>query len=129
MHALSDSAKGATGRVVLRHSDGRVVSQEENGDGPVDAAFKAIETATGVNVKLRKFEVRSVTVGEDAQGEAVVTVEHNGRAYRGTSVTTDIVESSVRAFLEVVNRIEANRATAARNDKRTPETEVAASTI
>ena len=128
LHALSDSAKGATGRVVLRHSDGRVVSQEETGDGPVDAAFKAIETATGVNVKLRKFEVRSVTVGEDAQGEAVVTVEHNGRAYRGTSVTTDIVESSVRAFLEVVNRIEANRATAARNDKRTPETEVAAST-
>jgi len=59
-----------------------------------------------VVVTLRKFEVRSVTVGEDAQGEAVVTVEHNGRAYRGSSVTTDIVESGVRAFLEVVNRIE-----------------------
>jgi len=48
----------------------------------------------------------------------VVTVEHNGRAYRGSSITTDIVESGVRAFLEVVNRIESTRATTAR---RTPE--------
>ena len=54
------------------------------GDGPVDAAFKAVENATGVDVKLRKFEVRSVSVGEDAQGEAVVTVEYRGRSYRGT---------------------------------------------
>ena len=53
------------------------------GDGPVDAAFKAVEGATGVDVKLRKFEVRSVSMGEDAQGEAVVTVEYNGRTYRG----------------------------------------------
>ncbi len=106
------------------------MSQEETGDGPVDAAFKAIEVATGVAVKLRKFEVRSVTVGEDAQGEAVVTVEHNGRVYRGNSVTTDIVESGVRAFLEVVNRIESNRtSTAARAERRTPEAEIAASSI
>ena len=58
---------------------------------------------------LRKFEVRSVTVGEDAQGEAVLTCEYNGRSYRGTSVTTDIVESSSRAFIEVVNAIESSR--------------------
>ena len=60
-------------------------------------------------VTLRKFEVRSVPMGEDAQGEAVVYVEHNGRSYRGSSVTTDIVESGVRAFLEVINRIESSR--------------------
>jgi 2-isopropylmalate synthase len=122
LHAVSDSAGGAMARVGLRHADGRTVSEQTRGDGPVDAAFKAIEAATGIDVKLRKFEVRSVTVGEDAQGEAVVTVEHNGRAYRGSSITTDIVESGVRAFLEVVNRIESMRATAARSS-RSPETE------
>jgi len=79
-------------------------------------------------VKLRKFEVRSVSMGEDAQGEAVVTVEHNGRSYRGTSITTDIVESAVRAFLEVVNRIESMRATAARV-ARNPEAEAAVTAI
>jgi 2-isopropylmalate synthase len=129
LHAVSDSAAAATARLGLRHSDGRIIVQEATGDGPVDAAFKAVESATGVQVTLRKFEVRSVTMGEDAQGEAVVTVEHNGRSYRGASVTTDIVESGVRAFLEVVNQIESTRASAARAEKRAPEAEEAASTI
>ena len=129
LHAVSDTSGGAMARVGLRHGDGRVVSQEAAGDGPVDAAFKAIEAATGVPVTLRKFEVRSVSIGEDAQGEAVVTVEHNERAYRGSSVTTDIVESGVRAFLEVVNRIESTRATTARMERRSPEAEEAASII
>jgi 2-isopropylmalate synthase, bacterial type len=109
LHVVSDSSRFATGRVVLRHADGRIVTQEASGDGPVDAALKAIEQASGVFAKLRKFEVRSVTVGEDAQGEAVLTCEYNGRSYRGTSVTTDIVESSTRAFIEVVNAIESSR--------------------
>jgi 2-isopropylmalate synthase len=129
LHAVSDSSATATARVGLRHGDGRMLVQDATGDGPVDAAFKAIEAATGVPVTLRKFEVRSVTMGEDAQGEAVVTVEFNGRSYRGSSVTTDIVESGVRAFLEVVNQIESMRATVARAEQRSPETVEAASVI
>jgi 2-isopropylmalate synthase len=109
LHVESDSAAAGTARVVLRHADGRQVEVAASGDGPVDAAFKAVEDATGIDVKLRKFEVRSVSVGEDAQGEAVVTVEYRGRSYRATSVTTDIVESAVRAFLTVVNQIEVTR--------------------
>ena len=114
LHVESDSAAAGSARVVLGHADGRQVEVTATGDGPVDAAFKAVENATGVDVKLRKFEVRSVSVGEDAQGEAVVTVEYRGRSYRGTSVTTDIVESAVRAFLIVVNQIEATRHSVAR---------------
>jgi 2-isopropylmalate synthase len=108
LHVVSDSTRFATGRVVLRHSDGRIVTHESPGDGPVDAALKAVEQATGVFAKLRKFEVRSVSSGEDAQGEAVLTCDYNGRSYRGTSVTTDIVESGVRAFIEIVNAIESS---------------------
>jgi hypothetical protein len=59
--------------VRLKHSDGREIEMRSTGDGPVDAALKAIERATGVDVVLRKFEVRSVSAGEDAQGEALVT--------------------------------------------------------
>ena len=130
LHAVSDTGGIASARVGLRHADGRVVSQESHGDGPVDAAFKAIEAATSINVTLRKFEVRSVSMGEDAQGEAVVTVEHNGRSYRGSSVTTDIVESGVRAFLEVVNRIESMRTTAAaRAERRNVEAAVASHSL
>jgi 2-isopropylmalate synthase len=80
----------------------------------VDAALTAIEKAVVLPLRLRKFEVRSVSEGEDAQGEAIVTVDWEGRTYRGSSVSTNIVESGVRAFLEVVNRIELARQSARR---------------
>jgi len=113
-HARSDSDAQAV--LELAHTDGRRICEKASGDGPVDASFKAIERATGLQLKLHKFEIRSVSEGEDAQGEAVVYVEYNGRAYRGASVSTNIVESSARAFLEVINRIEQST----RNGARVP---------
>ncbi|MEN9527099.1 MAG: hypothetical protein RLY56_1050 [Pseudomonadota bacterium] len=98
--------QSATATVSLRHQDGRHIERSASGDGPVDAAFKAIEDITGVNPTLQKFELRSLSEGEDAQGEAIVYVNFQDRSYRGSSATTDIVESATRAFLEVINRIE-----------------------
>ncbi|MBS0374869.1 MAG: 2-isopropylmalate synthase [Proteobacteria bacterium] len=103
------SGAAASAVVRLKHRDGRLVEQGATGDGPIDAAFKAIETATGTAVKLHSFEVRSVTEGEDAQGEAIVNVVHNERSYRGASISTNIIESSAQAFLEVINRIQSSR--------------------
>jgi 2-isopropylmalate synthase len=93
-------------RVTLRHADGRSVERESQGDGPVDAAYKAVEKASGIAVTVRKFEVHAVTIGEDAQGEAIIYVDHANRSYRGSSVSTNIVEAACRALLEVMNRIE-----------------------
>jgi 2-isopropylmalate synthase len=100
------SGGSARAVVLLKHADGRTAEHTASGDGPVDAAFKAIEAATGIRVTLRKFEVHAVSEGEDAQGEARVYVEYNQKSYRGASVSTNIVESGTRAFLEVINRIE-----------------------
>jgi 2-isopropylmalate synthase len=100
--------------IKLAHTDGRVVAQDQIANGPVDAVVKAIDHATGIHVQVRTFEVRSVTVGEDAQREALLTVEHNGRSYRGAGISTNILESAARAYLEVINRIEATKA----NDDR-----------
>ena len=108
--------------VELAHADGRVVAHDQTADGPVDAVVKAIDHATGIHVRLRTFEVRSMTVGEDAQGEAVLTIEHHGRSYRGTGISTNILESAARAYLEVINRIEAENATADRNGNERPLT-------
>jgi 2-isopropylmalate synthase len=107
------------------------VEKQAAGDGPVDAAFKAIEAATGINVSLRKFELRSVSEGEDAQGEAVVYVEYNKKTYRGSSVSTNIVESAVRAFLEVINRIELSRRTRVREprDRRSKAAAIAKAAV
>ncbi len=108
----------AHARVLLQHADGRSTERTASGDGPVDAAFKAIEAAAGIAVTLRKFEVQAVSEGEDAQGEARVYVEYNQRTYRGASVSTNIVESGARAFLEVINRIELARSGARTREER-----------
>jgi 2-isopropylmalate synthase len=104
----TEASSGGPARALVRlaHADGRNVERSASGDGPVDAAFKAMEAATEIAVVLRKFEVHAVSEGEDAQGEARVYVEYNHKTYRGASVSTNIIESATRAFLEVINRIE-----------------------
>ncbi len=101
----SHSGPRSTAAVRLRHADGRTLDEAATGDGPVDAVMKAIARITGVSARLRDYSVRSVTVGEDAQGEASVEVEHRGRTWRGRAASTDVVEASAKAYLDVVNRI------------------------
>jgi 2-isopropylmalate synthase len=100
--------------VELAHADGTIRHESADGDGPVAAAFRAIERATGVDARLENFDIRNVTVGGDAQCEAVVTVEHGGHVYQGKGFDTDIVEASALAFLQAVNRICADRDTRGR---------------
>jgi 2-isopropylmalate synthase len=129
LKTVADSNSPAEALVRLQHTDGRTVERSAQGDGPVDAAFKAIEAATSINVMLRKFEVRGVSEGEDAQGEAVIYVEYNQRSYRGSSVSTNIVESSTKAFLEVINRIELSQAGTRTRDERTGAARVAQAAV
>ena len=91
--------------VCLWNQDGTIHREASVGDGPVDAVFKTIERITGIEVQLRDFHIRSVTVGEDAQGEAQIEAESNGKTLRGRAVSTDIIEASALAFLQVINRI------------------------
>lgn len=95
----------ASATVTLLNENGSSGTGSANGDGPVEAAFDALERATGVQLVLKDFEIHSATAGDDAQGEATVTVEYNDQSYRGHGASTDIVEASSRAYLEVINRI------------------------
>jgi 2-isopropylmalate synthase len=104
-HTSAGTGTLPTAAVSLRHSDGHTVQEAACGDGPIDAVFKAIERVTKVNVRLRDYQVRSVTVGEDAQGEVSLQVEHKGNLLRGRAVSTDIIEASARAFLHVINQV------------------------
>src|SRR5579864_8572487 len=129
LRTAADSKAPAEAVVRLQHTDGRTVERKAAGDGPVDAAFKAIEIATGIGVILRKFEIRAVSEGEDAQGEAVIYVEYNQRTYRGSSVSTNIVESSTKAYLEVINRIELSQAGSRAREERGGVARVAQSAV
>jgi 2-isopropylmalate synthase len=77
----------------------------------VDAVFKPIERITGLSVQLTDYQVSSVSVGEDAQGDISVEVEHQGRTYRGRATDTDIILGSAHAFLEAINRVAAQLST------------------
>ena len=95
-----------TASVHLEHSDGRRVRQAAVGDGPVDAVFKALQQATEALPVVRSYRVRSVTDGEDAQGEVVIDAEWEGHRHHGRAVSTDIVEASAHAFLDIINRMD-----------------------
>ena len=97
---------GASAAVKLRHDDGREAAEAAIGDGPVDAVLRAIERATDSDLRLADFQVRAVSEGGDAQGQARLVARHAGRDWNGAGVSTDIVEATAQAALAIVNRIE-----------------------
>jgi len=105
LQVTSGTDLDATAMLCLIDENGRESKVAATADGPVEAAFIALEEATGINLSLRNFELHSATVGEDAQGEATVIVDFNGQSYRGHGASQDIVEAGARAYLEVINRI------------------------
>jgi 2-isopropylmalate synthase len=105
LHISTGTGALPTAAVSLKNADGQRYQEAACGDGPIDALFKAIERVTGSSLALKNYEVRSVTVGEDAMGEVAVEVEQAGYTHRGVFTSTDIIEASARAFLQVVNRI------------------------
>ncbi|MEW9573357.1 2-isopropylmalate synthase [Rhodanobacter sp. Si-c] len=96
----------ASASVKLRHDDGREAGEAAIGDGPVDAVLRAIERATGSTLDVTEFQVRAVSEGGDAQGQAQLVARHAARDWRGHGVSTDIVEATAQAALAIVNRIE-----------------------
>ena len=75
------------------------------GDGPIDAAFLAIEKITGRHYELDDFQIQTVTEGRDAMGEAIVKIRHEGKIYSGRGISTDIIGSSIRAYINALNKI------------------------
>ena len=107
-----NGGKGALPSAVVqmeRVTEANEVAEQQceaaTGTGPIDAAFNAIARVCGVDVKLRDYQVHSVTVGTDSQGDAKVELECSGKLYRGRASSIDIIEASAAAFMHAVNRI------------------------
>lgn len=97
----------ATAAVRLRKDNGpsELIEEVATGDGPVYAAFKAIEKIVGHSFVLEDYKVNSVTEGQDAQGEAYVRIRRNGRIFTGKGVSTDIFEASVLSYINAINKM------------------------
>ena len=77
------------------------------GDGPVDAIYHAIERITQVPLRLESYEIRSVGHGKDALGEVTVRVRSEDRVLHARGLSTDVVEASAKAYVEVLNKLAA----------------------
>jgi 2-isopropylmalate synthase len=84
--------------------NGKVITEAATGDGPVDAAFNAMERAVGISFELEDYGLKAVTEGKDALGEVTVRISKGDQLFVGRGVSTDIIEASVRAYLNAINR-------------------------
>jgi 2-isopropylmalate synthase len=84
--------------------NGDLITEAATGDGPVDAALKAIERCMDYPMILEDYKIKAVTGGKDAMGEVNVRVLKNGRHFVGHGVSTDILEASIMAYLNAANR-------------------------
>ncbi len=89
--------------VGVRAPTGEELVASFTGDGPVDAIFRAINAATGVDARLREFRVDAVTGGQDALGDTSVVVEVGGVVGAGQGVSTDILEAGARAYVRALS--------------------------
>lgn len=86
--------------------DGEAVSGVSVGDGPIDAAFLAIEQIVGHHYELDDFQIKSVTEGREAMGSALVKLRSaSGKLYSGTGISTDVIGASIRAYVSALNKI------------------------
>ena len=93
-----------TAQVTLE-KDGNQLKGLSSGDGPIAAAFLAVEMIVGVHYELDDFQIQSVTEGSEAVGNALVKLRYNGKLYSGNGISTDIIGASIRAYINAINKI------------------------
>jgi len=94
-----------TATVRIRVQDGDPIEEVAIGNGSVDAIYKAIDKATGEEVELEDYTIKSVSHGKDALGEVHVILNQNDVSVQGRGISTDILEASAKAYVDAVNRL------------------------
>jgi 2-isopropylmalate synthase len=94
-----------TAGVTLKYK-GKAIRKESSGDGPVDACFKAVDKVTGIKGELQDYRIEAVTKGKDALGEVSLKLKAKGKVVTARGSSTDIIEASVRAYINALNKIE-----------------------
>ncbi|MCM8710910.1 2-isopropylmalate synthase [Clostridium sp. SYSU_GA19001] len=103
-HISSGNNLSATATVRIRKGE-EIIEEAAVGEGPINAAFKAIDRAVNIPVNLKDYFLKSITGGTDALGEVSVKVENNEKVYTGRGISIDIIEASAKAYLSAINRM------------------------
>ena len=94
----------ATAHIELE-KNGKVLQGFSIGDGPIDAAFLAIEQITGHHFELDDFQIQAVTEGREAMGTSIIKLRNNGKPYSGKGISTDIIGAGINAYINALNKI------------------------
>jgi len=79
-------------------------TEAATGDGPIDAAYNAVQRIVGGQWPLAAYDIKAVTEGRDALGEVTVRVKHGDQTHTGRGLASDIIESSILAYINAINR-------------------------
>jgi 2-isopropylmalate synthase len=104
LKVVSETGETQHARVTMGIGAAELVAGTD-GDGPVDATFKAIERMAGSGSRLLLFSVNAITTGTDAQGEVTVRLERDGRIVNGNGADTDIIVASAKAYINALNKL------------------------
>jgi 2-isopropylmalate synthase len=108
LYIISGINQKPTATVKLKVGE-KIIHRMEQGDGPVDATYKAIAAITDTKSKLLKYEVKGITGGTDALGEVVVSLEEDDTSARGHGADTDIIVASAKAYINALNKLAARK--------------------
>lgn len=94
-----------TATATVKLVNGKEMEEVSTGTGPIYASFGAIDKLVGMAFSLEDYSLQALTEGEDALGEAFVQIRHNDKKYHGSGVSTDVIEASIKAYLNAINRM------------------------
>lgn len=104
IQVLSGTNLSPTATVGIKKGD-LILKEAANGNGPVDAAFKAIDKITGISLELDDYKTDAVTPGTDAIGEVMIKVRDNNKLVIGRGASTDVIEASAKAYIAAINKV------------------------
>ncbi|MGH2340548.1 2-isopropylmalate synthase [Segnochrobactraceae bacterium EtOH-i3] len=95
--------------IITMEVDGRHITKEATGSGPVDATFNAVKAVVPHEAKLALYQVHAVTEGTDAQAEVSVRLEEEGKMVTGRSADVDTLVASAKAYVSALNKLAVRR--------------------
>jgi len=104
LHTVSGT-KTIPSAVVRLKKDGEIYEEISCGAGPIDAAYKAVDKITKIEVQMENYNLRAVTRGMDALGEVSLKIKFEDKKLIGRGMSTDIIEASVKAYLDGINKL------------------------
>ena len=99
---------GSPPRATVRVSHDKQPAEEAEaeGDGPIDAAYAALERILPWTAELEEFDIHASSAGKDSVGEVHLQLRVAGRSFRGASASTDVVDAAVRAYLNAMDKVQ-----------------------